>query len=168
MIALVNDEPSERLDILFDEHYKPEKLLATSKDNTRLYGVSFRRFGSYLKHYPRADDLTDKKLSVFLDWMLSQGRSPYTANCYRSKLIALWQHLAKIRIVDQFPTIGKLKEPRRIPRAWSVDQLATLFNACDEQPETICGIPASLWWHGIHAVIWDTGERISATLAFAF
>lgn len=157
---------SDDLEKLFLQHYKPRKLRATSKGNTRLYKIAFSRFGQFLGRTPRLEDLDDDRIGDFLDWIVQDGRSPYTANCYRSKLVALWEHLARLRIAEKFPTVPKLKEPKRIPRAWSQGQLRALFNACERVKKPMGSIPGPLWWHSIHCVIWDTAERISAVLQF--
>ena len=165
MIVPANNTHGPRLLDLFFEHYYPRKLRATSKKNTRLFSVSLSQFARFLNHTPLTSHLTDEILENFCYWVVESGRSPYTANCYRSKLVALWNHLARLRIVEKFPTMVKLKEPHRIPRAWSPDQLSILFQACQDQTGKIGNAPAALWWHALHAVIWDTGERISATLS---
>lgn len=165
MIAFASNDPPAPLLDLFFQHYYPRKLRATSKENTRLYSVSLGQFARFLNHTPLTSHLTDEILEDFCYWVVDQGRSPYTANCYRSKLVALWNFLARLRIVEKFPTMIKLKEPHRIPRAWTIGQLSTLFRACDQQQGTIGNAPAALWWHALHAVIWDTGERITAVLS---
>lgn len=170
MIALANDGDCARqeqtLIDLFFQHYKPRQLRATTKKNARLFGISLNQFARHLKRTPTTCHLTDEIVENFCYWCVEdRGLSPYTANCYRSKIVALWRFLAERRIVDQFPTLGKMHEPRRIPRAWTPEQLSRLFRACDELTGNMGDIPASLWWHAIHAVIWDTGERISAVLS---
>lgn len=165
MIDFAREGEKKRLIDLFFDHYRPRKLRATTKKNARLYSVSLNQFARFLNHTPLITDLTDETLEDFCFWVVESGRSPYTANCYRSKLIALWNFLAKKRFIEQFPTNTKLAEPHRIPRAWTVGQLSTLFRACDQQTGKIANAPAALWWQALHAMIWDTGERISATLA---
>lgn len=170
MIAPANDGNGERTPLidLFFKHYYPRKLRATSKKNTRLFGIALNQFARFLNHTPLVCHLDDDTLQDFCYWVVERGCSPYTANCYRSKLIALWNHLARLRLVDKFPTVAKLKEPHRIPRAWTPDQLTKLFRACEEQTGRICNVPAALWWHALHALIWDTGERITATLLLSW
>lgn len=165
MIDFAREGEKKRLIDLFFDHYRPRKLRATSKKNTKLYSVSLNQFARFLNHTPLTTDLTDETIEDFCHWVVESGRSPYTANCYRSKLVALWNFLAKKRFVEQFPTNVKLAEPHRIPRAWTVGQLSTLFRACDQQTGKIANAPAALWWQALHSLIWDTGERISATLA---
>lgn len=165
MIAFASGGENPPLLNLFFQHYVPRKLRATSKQNTKLFTISLNRFSHFLSRDPTTADLTDETLEDFCYWIVESGRSPYTANCYRSKLIALWNHLARLRLVEKFPTMVKLKEPHRIPRAWSPDQLSKLFSACQDQTGKVGNAPASLWWHALHSILWDTGERISATLS---
>lgn len=167
MIALASPEDpraSTLLDMFF-QHYQPRRLRGTSKKNTKLFEVAFNRFARYLNHTPLTSHLTDETIEDFCFWLIdSEYLSPYTANCYRAKLIALWNHLAKLRIVEKFPTSKKIKEPRRIPRAWTKAQIDALFAAFGTLKGSIGNCPADLWWRAIHAVFWDTAERISATL----
>lgn len=173
MIALVEggdcSRPEETLIDLFFQHYKPKQLRATTKKNATLFGIAINQFARYLNHTPTISHLNDDDVEGFCFWCIEElGLSPYTANCYRSKIIALWNFLARKRLVEQYPTVGKMKEPHRIPRAWTMGQLATLFQACSELTGRMGRIPSALWWHAIHAVIWDTGERISAVLSLAW
>ena len=57
-----------------------------------------------------------------------------------------------------------MREPQRIPVAWTRQELATLWNYLRRMPGELCGVAASDWFCSLHAVLWDTGERIGAAL----
>jgi integrase len=44
------------------------------------------------------------------------------------------------------------------------EELKKLWSACEATEGDIGGIAARNWWHSLHAVCWDSGERISALL----
>jgi len=52
-------------------------------------------------------------------------------------------------------------EPKRIPRAWTEDELHRLIESCRQETGLVAGVCASDWWVGIHLVAWDSAERIS-------
>jgi integrase len=68
--------------------------------------------------------------------------------------------------VKLFPTFPKLTEPKRIPKAWSKDDLARILTACRSMIGWMDGgVRRSVWWTALHLVLWDTGERIGAVLS---
>ncbi len=133
------------------------------------YTLALREFRRFLGHEPTLADLTEDSV---LGWMVAMrsagGKQNATINSSKHRIIALWEWAARKRLVDEFPTIADLKEPRRTPKAWSQEQLNTLLSACQHQQGLILGVPASLWWTGLHLVLWDCGERISAILALTW
>lgn len=149
----------------FDQFYTPSRLRGASPTTLNQFRVSIDNFGMYLGKRPRTWDLTDDNLSGAAYWMIDRGRSPATANKLIANLRAVWEYLARTRRVKKFPTVKKLKEPERIPVAWSSEQMVTLWGALLAQPGEISGVPASLWWISLHAVFFDTAERKGAVFA---
>src|SRR6185312_12388137 len=66
----------------------------------------------------------------------------------------------------------KLKEPRRIPQAWTIGQFSKLVEtaylgewlAPTMTAGLIEGVPARLWWTGLLLIAYDSGVRIGALL----
>jgi integrase len=108
----------------------------------------------------------DDEVGKFLRYLVEVGGvKPVTANGYVKQLKALWTWLAKKRVVEQFPTVDKLKEPERIAIAWTREELCKFLAACGEQVGMMGGVLSNLWWVAFHRVIWDSGERTGAMLA---
>lgn len=149
---------------LYLTSYRPKKLRGGSKSTDKQYRVQLRHFALHLGHEPTLADLDEDVVSAFLA-AHSPGRSPYTANKAYWCLMALWRHAAKKRLVDEFPTIPAMREPERIPRAWTTDELSRLMQACLREPGTIESVPAGKWWLALHLFCFTTGERISAALS---
>jgi integrase len=97
--------------------------------------------------------------------MRHRGSAPETINGQTGKLRSLWTWLAKKRIVEQFPTLGNVKEPKRVPQAWTQEELGILLAACQRATGMVGRVKASDWWVALHLLIWDTSERIGAVLA---
>lgn len=144
----------------YDRYYLPLKLRGKSPNTKRLYDITIRTFDKFLCRPATLDDFDDDTVSRLLAWIVDRKRSPATANKIRSQVIALWGLAARKRMVEKFPDVALEIEPKRIPRAWTVDELKRLFVACLEEPGFIAGVPANLWWFGLHLTGWDTGERI--------
>lgn len=94
-----------------------------------------------------------------LQRQLASSRSPATVNKIMRHLMAVlrfgvgcgWLHHLGIR---------PLREPRRLPVVWSLDELAQLWRAASAMPGQIGGLPASLCWRLALSLLWDTGCRI--------
>ena len=151
------------LDDAFCRLYRPQRLLGRSRDTVHQHEVALRHFRRFLQRAPLLGDLTDDTLAAFADWFSTEiPRSPVTVNKTLARIRAQWRFLARKRLVNSEPTGLRLIEPEQIPEAWSEEQLAALFDACRSQPGMIAGIPAGAWWHSLHLVLYDTGERIGA------
>jgi len=135
-----------------------------SEETKRQYRYAFGDFKAFLGREPMLDDLTDDNLVLLLK-SLAERLSAKTANERVGRLRCLWNWRAKRDRSIPFPTIQKMKVPKRIPRAWTRDQLDKLLDACQRMPGNIGSVSIADWWTGIHLVIWDCSERIGAVLA---
>jgi len=144
-----------------------EKRLPMGDESTfRQFRINLKRFSEYLGHEATTDDLTDDAVQrVMVGMVKRDGLNPRTANKFRDNMLALWRFLCRRGEVTRWPEVLPLREPERDPIAWTKDQLRRLFDACQQQSGEFAGVPASLWWHGLHAVAWDTGERIGGLLS---
>lgn len=132
-----------------------------SRKNTR---AGVRDLADFLGRIPLVSDLTDDTLIATINWFRSRNTPPATINHRIGRLKAIWNFLAKRGIVRKWPTVGKLAEPQRIPKAWTIDQLRKLYDACGEQTYPMHGVPGALWWQSIISAAWDSGERSGALL----
>lgn len=149
----------------FASTYRLHRLALPHDGTISKYRAAINSAKTIVGREPRLDDLSDDLVARCVNASLAKGNSPSTANDVRAKLNALWCYAAKRRMVDDFPTLPKLKEYRRVPTAWTREQLAALFAACASTPGEIEGIPANRWWVNLHAVLWDSGARIGAVVA---
>lgn len=146
--------------------YCEKRLPLGSASTFKQFAINFRRFTIHLGHEPTTGDLTDEAIQrVMVRMVKRDGLAPRTANKFRDNMLALWRFLCRRGTLKRWPEVTPLIEPHRDPVAWSREQLKRLFVACSRQTGDISGVPANLWWQTLHAVGWDTGERIGGLLS---
>lgn len=142
--------------------YRLKKLRFKSENTIRLYGHTLRSYARTLGRTPTIADLDSELIEMHMDGVVKRGRSPATANKDRGQLLALWRFAAEKRLVEQWPQIQAMTEPEIVPLGWLPEELQRLMAACANAKGDIAGIPSSVWWASLVAVLLDTGERIGA------
>lgn len=128
----------------------------------QLYLSSIRSFGKFLQRPAAMSDLTDDTVGMFLNWFMQKGRSPYSANKEHANLLAIWRFACRKQILKTWPDVEREVEPKRIPLAWTEEEMHQLFASLAREEGRIGVLPAAAWWTALHFIAWDTGERISA------
>jgi integrase len=148
------------------KQYFPRSTRITHPDTREHYEFALRELRKVLGREPLLEDLTDDNCIAAMNRMRDRGCAAETTNGVAAKLRALMTWLAKRRLIPEFPTFQNFKEPKRIPRAWTREQLDTLLVYCGKvRGQPIGGAPAAAWWTALHLLIWDCGARIGETLA---
>lgn len=156
---------SDHLRAWIFERFLPQNLRARDGKTHRQYRFAVNDFAELLGREPTLGDLTDEQLARLVHHLLGRGLAEITVNERVGRIKTFWNWAARKRYVDQFPTIGRIPVPEKLPRAWREDELVKIVNACRHQRGDIGGVPAWRWWVCLHAWLWCTGERIGATLA---
>jgi integrase len=152
-----------------DNYYFPQRLTIRSTDTIDQYHLAFRFYDRFLGRDSLVADLGDQPVTRFKRWLLTDKKlAAKTVNERAGRIIAMWDWLARKRLVDAFPCIEKIPEPRRAPRAWTLEQLQAIFRESLNCRGRICGIPTSLWIRGLLGFQWNTSERIGATLSISW
>lgn len=125
------------------------------------YDISVRLFESWIGRPATVDDLTRQNVVAWLHW-LNATRSPRTVNGKRQMILTLWRHAARLDLSGPVPDIPKVPEAKRIPSAWSVEQMTKILQACDRAKPV--GDWSSLHWRSLVLAIYDTSTRIGAIL----
>lgn len=107
-------------------------------------------------------ELSEELVVEFLNWLFANGRTSPTVNAKRRNLSAIWKFAWEKNLAPEPAKLPRMKEPKRLPKAWKLEQMEALITACYEAP-------LRRGWEGIHwvalvMVIYDTGLRISAVL----
>jgi integrase len=144
--------------------YFRSNLRIRSEQTRKIYRLTIANLQAALGRKPTLDDLSDDNCTAMIHTLLGKKMAVRTINERRARLHALWTWLAKRGLVQQWPTTPPLTVPRRIPVAWTADELTRLLAASLGEPGRIGDVPASRWWYSLHLALWDTGERIGAML----
>lgn len=151
----------------FEDCYRPRRLLGGSASTTRHYRILFAHFHNCLEREPMLTDLEEDTVCRFLAWLAAR-QSAVTANKYIEKLSAVWRYANRRGEVSTWPELPKLRQPRRVPEAWSLDQVGVLLSTCRLQTGQVAGVPAEGWWFALCVTLYYTGVRIGALLALRF
>jgi integrase len=148
----------------FRDAYQPLRLRGRSQQTARLYGNTIRQFARWLERSPTLDDLDDLVVSRYLSHR-AETRSPLTAEKERTQLLALARLSSDLGIRKTRPCVPPAPTPRRVPRAWTIEQLKSLVAATQTEPGTIGDVPARVFWTGLAMTLWESAERVGAILA---
>jgi integrase/transcriptional regulator with XRE-family HTH domain len=148
--------------------YHRERLIG-SKETTRLINCAIRAFGRYLGRDAVLGDLNQDRVLDYLNYLLEGDRmAPASIQTHRERLLALWRFAAKKRWLPDFPEVPSVRIPKRVPDAWTRDDMQRLMDAAGQLDGRLGNVPASLWWQTIFNVVFDTAERIGAVLKLRF
>lgn len=145
--------------------YAPRKLLGCSQSCRKKYLQHIRMLSEFLGRPATVDDLTEDHIAALMQRRIDQKKSPATVNDLRDQFMALAKFAALRGHLASAPDVKGVKKYTRTPTAWTREQVAAIFAACDRQEGYIAGIVARRWWHALHAVMWDCGGRIGAIMA---
>ena len=149
----------------FVNHYAPMRLRGTGSGRTaRLYELCFRRFHEFTRTEPTLADLNNETVSRFLAYR-SERVSLHSVERERNQLLAIWRLAHQMRFLEQLPLIQPTPLPRKIPKAWSVEELHRLLEAAASQPGMVGRVRAGAWWPALIHTLFESSERIGAILA---
>lgn len=148
-----------------ESFYFPRKISLRSNKTKIQYVYAFRAFSAHLHREATLADLDDDVVTVWSVALLNQGLSAFTVREKVGRITALWNWLARKRIVDKFPTVEKITAPVIQPVAWREDELRRLFDSARKERGRVGGVPADLWWVSHFAFMFCTAERKSAALS---
>lgn len=145
--------------------YFPSRFRIRSDLTRRQYVFAVRELEEMLLRPATVEDLQDDVFVQLVRYMESRRLEPRTINdrVGRLKTLATW--LWRKGVIRFGPTVEKIPEPIRIPRAWSKPQLAALFAAARRMEGRVGPFLASSWWFAFLGTAWWTGERTTAMLA---
>lgn len=150
---------------IFDK-YLPRNLNVRDDKTRTNYKYAYYSFCRFLGRRPELPDLNDDTFAEWMGWMFRQCElGETTVNGYAAKLKAFWEWAARKAVVDQFPTVGRLAVPERLPVAWREPELVKIFNGCRSMRGWVGDVPAWRFWTAIHGWWWCTAERAGATFS---
>lgn len=175
------------LEEFFRTTYRPKRLRGASPRTIEDYGSVFRLTEEFLGRPWLLRELTDELVESYLGWLAAGGpskgphcgrsrlnrpRSTATRNKHLAYLLALWRAARekKVRAVlgeeapRDDPDVRKERAPKRIPEAWTPEEIATLIAIAELEPGTVGGVRAADWWPALFQTLYVTGWRIRTAL----
>ena len=146
---------------ILDREYAPLRML---KMRARAqYDMTISRWADHLGREPEVSDLTGLAVQSFLA-ARRQEVSAGTTVKDRTHLVALWGHCFHARRVETHPkaTLPRIKAPKRIPKAYRVEEISSLVRVARALPGTWCGVPRSLWLACFIRLAFESAERCGA------
>jgi integrase len=145
--------------------YFPSRFRIRSDLTRRQYVFAVRELEEMLLRPATIDDLEDDTFIQLVRYMESRQLCARTINDRVGRLKTLANWCWRKGLIRLGPTVEKIPEPIRLPRAWNKQQLAALFLAARQMEGRVGPFLASAWWFAFLATAWWTGERTTAMLA---
>lgn len=173
-----HEQIGQTISSVFETLYRKHRLCGKSPQSVENHRINIRHFERYLREEgerngkpwePKQEallsDLTDDNLLGAMQRLLDLGRAPATANKLRVAISAVWNFAARKGLVATWPDVRPIHVPEKSPQAWNQPQIYRLFLALETIPkrQQIGGLPMREWLVAFHMVLWDTGERLTAT-----
>jgi integrase len=156
----------------FETVYRPRRLPSGRPATVKLYRTYLNVFADWLRRPATTDDLTNDLVAAFLSYY-SVGRSPFSVDTARSRLMALWRYARLRGTSPETPDLLPGRLPELNPEAWTLGELERLLAAArnwhpGRVERTAYPTRPSLWWLALILVAYDTGFRRAALLALAW
>jgi len=141
--------------------YFPVNTRIQAADTKNQYHFAMRSFKTFLGHEPQLADLTDDMVTGWVVALRDQGKlQRITINERVGRIITFWTWLAKKKIVEQFPFVPRLKQPKRAPRCWTLEEMGKILASAGEAQGRMNGYKASHWWTALLLTLFDSAARI--------
>lgn len=147
----------------WESHYRPLRLLGTRTATIEQHKIAMRHWSAFAGPAPL--DLIDRAALARFAAHLLQFDRPATVNKTLRHLLAVLRLAEEESVIAACPRWQRLKEPRRVPLAFTVAEFSAVLSEAVHQPGTIAGLPAGTWWGSLLRAAWYSGARIGALLA---
>lgn len=145
----------------YRDYYRPLRLIGCAHGTDVEYQTACNLWARYAGEPIVAID--DFALARFVS-AISKRQAPATVAKTLRHIMALVRFAARRKLIAELPEPPPVRVPRRIPQAWTIDQVEAILAACRREAGTVAGLPASRWWPGLILLIYDTGCRVGAAL----
>jgi integrase len=172
--TVINGLSEPELDIegslfrFYRTEYIPRRMIGSKAVSINVIRYTIVRFAKFLGRVPMVTDLNDAQVSEFLNWLLNVAElAVASVNGSRGHLLALWRYAVKRRLLNVLPSdVDKLKEPKRLPSAWTIDELALIIEAAKQCRSRRTGgvYPSHTFFPALILVGYNTGLRLRALL----
>jgi len=144
--------------------YLPSRLGMRANSAAQLVLVA-RHFDAFSHSLP-VSEITDELETAWLQSLVKSGLSPSTVNTRRRSLNTLRTFAYKKHFSDEPPRdVPRMREPARVPEAWTVEEVASLLQATGRLPGRLGNCSASSWWTALVSLCYWSGARIGDVMA---
>lgn len=163
--GLIRSEAPETLKRIFEDRYVPLRLVSGPGKTLEAYRTAIEGLSVFRGHDVTAGELSDDLAERFLASLIERGKSVPTANKYRRCPLAIWRYAWRKRLCSEAPRdVSRFREAKRLPKAWSTEEVTRILEAARATEEVYCGVPSRVWWPALLLTLYDTGLRIDAVL----
>lgn len=146
----------------YRDNYLPLHLLGCSPRTPVAYETAVTQWKRFSPS-TAIGDIDAKLLASWAQQMLAAGKSAGTVNCYLRHVKAVLR--AAFSDPSMAPVAPKLREPKRVPLAYTTDEFHKVLTTAKQWPGTIGGSPAADWWTAVLLVDWEAGLRLTALMS---
>jgi len=150
----------------YRDHYRPGRLVGCANGTHLAYSDALTHWNRSVGLQIDSESGVPQAAMAKLAADVRLNTSAATANKTLRHVMALLRYAAEVGVLKTaVPKAVKLKEPRRLPEAWTVDQVQLILAETLREPGTIATLPANRWWYSLLLTIYYCGGRIGAVLA---
>ena len=149
----------------YENTYRPLRHVGCSDGTIGNYQPALTHWRRFAGDLP-LERIDSRLIARFQEYLLS-GRSPASINTYVRPLMAILRLAAdeEIALIDRPPKVRKLKEPKHVPLALTVEEFGKVLATATTNAKPVCGIRGTDWWAALLLVCWETGLRYTALLS---
>jgi integrase len=152
------------------KRYIPGKLVGASPLTIESYQSIVRQFNAWHidvhGRKPQIGRLDRSLLGEYMSHLSKAGKAPSTINKARGHLVALWNWAHIEGLHSEKPSnVAKVKEPKRSPEAWTLEQLGNILKSAGECEGMVGDVPANVLWLALIWTAFNSGARVSAMMS---
>ena len=139
----------------------PSRIDLTA-DSIYQYQLTIRQFNAYANS-PRISEITDEMIVGYMRDRLQAGTAPATINARRTRLLTLLNCAYRKHLISDPPRdVPRCRESRKVPMAWTADELQRLVTHAGTLAGAVGELPASWYWQSMIMVVYESGLRVGA------
>lgn len=159
----------QTLHSFLNEVYIPSRLDLSDKSADQCR-IAVRLLDRWNGHPVTLKQLSASLILKWLKSMAEAGRASATVNAKRGLILTIWRFAAKKRLAPKVPDLDELpkkRETKRLPEAWSVEEMNRLLEVCSSLTgQCRCnGIDRRKFWSTLILFCYETGCRLTAALS---
>jgi integrase/plasmid maintenance system antidote protein VapI len=128
---------------------------------------AIRRYSHWLGRPATLGDLTDQLVNRWLATLAAEKLSRELQKGLRTRILCLWRHAFRLELIPAAPLrVRTIRLDRRIPQAWTPEQLRSLIETVRAEPGRFrySRVPRAAYWEAFIRVGYYTALRLGDLL----